>query len=669
MTESMSSDRRARGLAFFRCVLWVLSLLLILWLLQSALGTSRLPLSLRFVVAAVAAIAAVAPGPALVAVAFLAPIGYALVTLVWNAYPFALPEALVLAFFAGYLWSQREAFVGATRSVDPVSLPSMLFSVVVLGSCVVQATILQTWREYPLPYLMDLARYLRTDYMTALTDPRAWLDGRGFLSVAALLLESIALMRCCRRLCTEQRRLARSVAAALVASGVLAAAIGLLEPIAMARESHESLWHVLMSQRWSTPALPSLNTAGPFYMLLGALGVAGAAANGAFAWLWLLGAGIAFGAMWLTQTRSAIVASLAVVAAMGAWTFSRRFRRGPSPWIAVSTVVVAAAVGIVLVFLNPGHILAEGINRSLRFRVLFAEVGLRMLSSAPLTGVGVGQFEIRYADFASPELLRIDPRPNNAHNYFLWMAAELGLPGVGLFIWLLVATIAESWRNLRAAPDWPKQIRLAGLTAFIVTWSIGQPLVIPQAAFAFWLTLGLATAPEAGARVPAANRRTPLWFGPVALTAVLLTVAVSIPWRIQWGVGDIDLSRVRYGFHNAGNSPDQGPFTWAGPALTFHLRASVGVIEVPLAALLPSMPNGARVRIRIDSREAGTEWLAPGQWRTIRLSPPSPPVTGYWRVEMQVDPIGLRSGIPDSDLRIAVGEIRKLPLPASPASD
>lgn len=656
----MLSGRLAAFVPSRRRLLWTFSLLVVLWLLQSALWTSRLPLSIRFVVAAVAVAAAVAPGPALVAVAFLAPLGYALVTTLWGVYPFALPEALVLAFFAGYLWSQRRQFVSPITTDDRLRLPTILFGGVVLGSCVVQLTILQTWHDYPLPYAVDLARFLRTDYMTDLPDPRPWVDGRGFLAVPALLLEGIALMRCCRRLCTDQPALTRRLTTALVAAGAVAAVLGLLEPLGAARNSHQPLWHVLTSHRWSTPAVPSINTAGPFFLLLGFLAVAGAVQARSRRWLWTIGAIMAFGGMWLTQTRSAIVAGLVVATALAVWMFGARSRRLPSTYVAAATVTVAIVVGLVIVFVNPGHILARGVQRSLLFRVRFAETGFRMLASAPLTGIGVGQYEVRYADFAAPAVLEMDPRANNAHNYLLWIAAEMGLLGLGSFLWLLVAALKESWLSLLAAPHWPRRLALAGLTAFLITWSIGQPIGIPQVAFTFWIVLGMLSAPEAGTNPRVASVQPRRWLG-AAVSAMLLVVAASLPGRVQRQAADIDMSRVSYGFHDAGTAPDQGPFRWAGPELTFHMRPSIGAVEVPLAALLPTTPNGVRVRIWVDGQPAGTEWLEPQQWRTIRLSPPAPTST-YWRVEMQVTPIGVRSRTTDADRRIAVGEIRELPL-------
>jgi len=408
-----------------------------------------------------------------------------------HAYPFALSEALVLAFLAGYLLRQRRGDLQATSRVDSLMVPSRLFASVVLASCLVQLPVLQVWHDYPLRYAAGFVRFLATEYLTTVPDPRPWVDGRGFVSTAALLLEGVALLCCVSRLCRQQPALARRVTNVVVAAGAGTAILSFCEVAAIALSSHQPVSAVIYSARWTSSVVPSIDTAGPYFLLVASIAIGTAAASRARPVPAILAAAVIIGALWLTQTRSAIVAGLMVTAAVVAWWGAARFR-----WLLSQTrailvsVFVALAAGVGVITYNPFHLLWAGGIQSLHLRALFAQTALRMMATQPLLGVGVGQYESRYPEFASAELLRYYA-VNDAHNYFLWVGAELGLIGLGLFLWLLVAALSRGWSRVRARqPDYWRAGILAGLAAFIITWSIGQPLAVPQVAYTFWIVLG-----------------------------------------------------------------------------------------------------------------------------------------------------------------------------------
>lgn len=63
---------------------------------------------------------------------------------------------------------------------------------------------------------------------------------------------------------------------------------------------------------------------------------------------------------------------------------------------------------------------------------------LRMWSSLPITGIGLGNFHVRFVDYASEELRKIWPEKqciiNDAHNEYLQILAETGIIGFVLFL-------------------------------------------------------------------------------------------------------------------------------------------------------------------------------------------------------------------------------------------
>lgn len=644
-----------------RRVGWAVTFALVLLPAQSAFWPHHVPWVLKVGVGGVAVLAAARPAEALLLIAGLVPFGHVLVTSVWNAYPFALGEALVLAFLAGYLWRQRRGVCEATSPADSLVVPSGLFALVIFASCLVQFAVLQVWHDYPLTYAAGYLSYLATKYLTTLTDPRPWVDGRAFVSIAALLLEGVALLRCASTLCRRQPALARRLTNVIVAAGVGAAILSFYEPLTVILGSNQPVSTVIGSRRWPSPAIVSVDTAGPYFMLVAFVAIGTAAASRAHLLPGLLAGVISIGAMWLTRTRSAIVAGLTTAAAGVAWWAVSRFRWLSPPRAVLASAFATLAVTVWVVAYNPFHILVSGGSRALYQRALFVETGLKMLATEPLVGVGTGQYAVRYPEFASREMLTYDVRAD-AHNVFLWVGAELGLIGLGLFLWLVVAALARAWSQVRARQrDYQLLGTFAGLAAFIITWLVGQPLSVPQVAYTFWILLGLTAASSTDdARGVGGGRRQPLLTS-VALAAAILLVVGSVPIRAYRAISEIDLSHVSYGFYNWETTEARGRFRWTGPRATFFMRSSVRAIEVPPPPVLVAAPHAVQVDIVVDGHAAQRIVLDDGRWRAVRIDAPAS-TERFWRVDLHVTPTYVpRAVLPNSsderELGVAVGEI------------
>lgn len=651
-----------RGLA------WTCLLLFVLLLLQSVVVPPSIPLPIRFLVVGVGLLTALRPSAGLVALAALGPLSYALAYSIvsaygdWTSLPLNLPEALVLAFFAGYLLAHRRTFVNRSEADDSIARATRLFVCAVALSALGQLRVLQIWHDFPLHYMAELFRFVARDYLTTIVDPRPWVDGRRYLGVAALLIEGVVLMRCTRRLCDGRPDVARAVGAALVGAGAVAAILAFKQPFDVSRETGRSLAAVIAAQRWSTPAIPSLNTAGPYFLLTTFLGAALALERG---WSTPLGGAAAaatLAAMWLTKTRSSIVAGVAALVSLAVWLWvRRRFSPWPHRRLAAIAAAAALAAALAVVVFNPFQILQQGSTQSLRFRLLFAETGVRMLSSAPLAGVGVGQYEPRYFDFASPELLRLDRRINNAHNYLLWLAAELGIVGAGVFVWLMIAALRRASRQIGGARRWPRMVAFVGILAFLLTWSIGQPIGLHTAAIPFWIAVGMATAADLPRRAAAApsTLRLP---GRVALAALYVFFAAALPVRVATAVSEIDFSRVSYGFYQSDTSADGVRFRWGGPRIRLYQRSTVPAVDMTLATLLDTMPDGVRLLVDVDGRRFETVRLDSGEWRELRVSPASNAwrTARFWRIDLTVVPEGHAANVPDEGRRIAIGPIQRV---------
>ena len=133
-------------------------------------------------------------------------------------------------------------------------------------------------------------------------------------------------------------------------------------------------------------------------------------------------------------------------------------------------------------------------SRSLWERERDTSIALRLVAEQPLTGVGLGQY--------LPIARRYDAWAEVVHNVPLWLAAELGVAGALVWLWLLLAPVARRGVLGRFAP----------LTALWLSfWLLGllQPAPHPLLDLRSALLAGLVAALVAGTLSPPADLPDP----------------------------------------------------------------------------------------------------------------------------------------------------------------
>lgn len=175
----------------------------------------------------------------------------------------------------------------------------------------------------------------------------------------------------------------------------------------------------------------------------------------------------------------------AVLAAGAAATFSRGgglalalaaawlvARRGVSLRAVAATVSGLAVIGLGAgVFAGPvldralaekTHIAATNVDtRELRW-----QAAARMLADNPVLGVGPGGFRSEYV--AASRNAEIDEQSPVAHNIYLEIGAELGLPGLACFLGAVALAFVATERVLRARGDRSMLAVQASLIAALV---------------------------------------------------------------------------------------------------------------------------------------------------------------------------------------------------------
>ena len=133
-------------------------------------------------------------------------------------------------------------------------------------------------------------------------------------------------------------------------------------------------------------------------------------------------------------------------------------------------------------------------------RIAVYRNSFNMIKDHPFIGLGANTYMKNYKKYREPVEYRnvVTKDYMYAHNNFLHMAAEIGLIGLGFFIWLLYKLFMECKNIYRKLDDdYLKIVSLslsACLIAFLVNGLTESSLYYSRVAIIFWYIMGLALA-------------------------------------------------------------------------------------------------------------------------------------------------------------------------------
>jgi O-antigen ligase len=188
------------------------------------------------------------------------------------------------------------------------------------------------------------------------------------------------------------------------------------------------------------------------------------------------------------------------LAAAAGWLLLRRVL----PWR-----VLGAAAGSVAV-LGFGALVVAGpqLDRAVQEKTFIAasnvdtrelrwQAAARMVTAHPVLGVGPGGFREEYA--AESHNAEVDEQTPVAHNMYLEVAAELGLPGFALFAGVIVVAAVASERAVRRAPGGAARAEAVAIQASLLAVLVTSTFLSEQYYLPLWTLAALAVA--AGNRV------------------------------------------------------------------------------------------------------------------------------------------------------------------------
>ncbi len=130
-------------------------------------------------------------------------------------------------------------------------------------------------------------------------------------------------------------------------------------------------------------------------------------------------------------------------------------------------------------------------------RMAHWQAGIAMFRAYPLTGVGIGNYNVRYPEFYVHPGFTVSR--GHAHNYYIQAAAETGIIGLAAYVILVLSALATS---LRAALRSPTEIGKAlgigavGVTAAVMVHNVVEDLHVLNLGVqlaAVWALAALAT--------------------------------------------------------------------------------------------------------------------------------------------------------------------------------
>lgn len=107
-------------------------------------------------------------------------------------------------------------------------------------------------------------------------------------------------------------------------------------------------------------------------------------------------------------------------------------------------------------------------NYAVLERMAHWQSAIAMWTDHAWLGVGIGNYEVAYAQYALPQW---SLPLGHAHNYYLNVGAEAGVIGLLAYLGLWAAALLQSWRGARAASGWYWGVAL-GILGVLVHLSV-----------------------------------------------------------------------------------------------------------------------------------------------------------------------------------------------------
>ena len=200
----------------------------------------------------------------------------------------------------------------------------------------------------------------------------------------------------------------------------------------------------------------------------------------------------------LTLTRAAWVSVAVAAACIGTYSVADLLfhKSGLKARRLVFLAILTVVALCLSLFFTPRHIKArfqtmlEHPAGFMGERPQWWQTSLELIRRYPLTGIGLGRFRYEYQLNGPPEQYNI---PYHAHNIYLHIAVEHGMPSLLVFVWMLVMI----WRRLfalrKSADFWEMGIFMGG-SGFLISaliYGLADNVLHHRSLLIFWFVIGV----------------------------------------------------------------------------------------------------------------------------------------------------------------------------------
>jgi O-antigen ligase len=201
-------------------------------------------------------------------------------------------------------------------------------------------------------------------------------------------------------------------------------------------------------------------------------------------------AGLMAGCVLLTESRAGVIA--AVVVGLAAVVVSRR------KMLTLGLLVIGVAAGVAIApaglatrfrSIKLEGTATNGAEASSRIHFELVKAGLAMIESYPLTGVGLERFKDTAPDY-NRELLQVAGRRFIAHDTYIQIAAETGIPVLILFLALMMAAFVNCRMVVRSG-NAPLARMATAIQLGLIGYSVAAASVTAEYVTTFWILVFL----------------------------------------------------------------------------------------------------------------------------------------------------------------------------------
>ncbi len=231
------------------------------------------------------------------------------------------------------------------------------------------------------------------------------------------------------------------------------------------------------------------------------------------------------------------------------------------------------------------------------YRLRLAKRSFQMIKEHPLTGTGIGSYYFLSTGYDKSDSSSFY---ENAHNYYLQLAAEMGVPTSLVFIILVMMLFIAYFQKNSSLPetkDLPIKGLIIGIFAYLLTLTTGHALLLIEQQLLFWAAVAVVcsqtglTAQQAGLK----------YFVALSFLLIVLTLSGHAYNFIAQDNPLIGNTQNNYGYYGEENWGGK-TMRWTGKKSSNVVKAQGNFIKFNLVSshINSSEPEGLKVTVTID---------------------------------------------------------------------